>query len=513
MNEDARWLQTVTFDSGAPAYTYDLDGNQHELDAIAADFNEALINNSSSTQTVEGNGGVLLVSGVIAANSGDVVVNSAMKVGSGSSNSARWVDVEGSHDVYFNGEWTGSVSGSMYNSGRGRFFMDHTAGTAYMGDIGTEYKGTFVIDTDMDGALRLTHDNALGYAGSDNNPAIQVWGGETYNGTVELSGGISTGRQLVFLNGRTGAVADDPHFRNVDGDNTFNVGGDWNTGLSSLYSGADPTHPGNINLKSDSGKFTITGGPVYNTQAGDPSAWKLVLAGDGDGEIQSQVTYYQDNPGFDLVKKGGGTWTLSNANNDYTGTTTVMDGTLVVNGSHTGGGAYTIEAGGTLGGSGTTDAPIDLLGAIAPGTSPGTLTVGALTINDGSSLNFELDPSDNMVGDDVNDLIDVTGELDLSAATASMVTLNLEDVGGGDFSGVGTWTLITYDSVNEGSFNAGDTVIAGLGSGLTGQVVLDTDNNAVLLVTAEVPEPSGLLLGCISALVMLSVRSRQQQLL
>jgi fibronectin-binding autotransporter adhesin len=115
-------------------------------------------------------------------------------------------------------------------------------------------------------------------------------------------------------------------------------------------------------------------------------------------------------------KIGTGTQTLS-GNTSYFGTTTVSGGTLLVNGT-TGFVDHNVATGGTLGGTGTINAPINVAvgGTLAPGTTtPGTLhaagtvdlsgtlstklqansasvldaTVG-LNINTGTVANFEL---------------------------------------------------------------------------------------------------------------------------
>src|SRR5262249_12985825 len=81
----------------------------------------------------------------------------------------------------------------------------------------------------------------------------------------------------------------------------------------------------------------------------------------------------------------------------------VSGGTLRVNNSHIGGGNYTVNTGGTLGGTGTitpaAGASITVAsgGSIAPGASIGTLTIDdsnatapALTLSSGATLSFEL---------------------------------------------------------------------------------------------------------------------------
>ena len=93
--------------------------------------------------------------------------------------------------------------------------------------------------------------------------------------------------------------------------------------------------------------------------------------------------------GGSLAKIGTGTLTLSGAN-IYTGGTTVSGGTLEVNGSILG--AATVNDGATLAGTGSVGGlvTVESGGTISPGNSPGTLTVGALTLNSGSIAKFEL---------------------------------------------------------------------------------------------------------------------------
>lgn len=93
--------------------------------------------------------------------------------------------------------------------------------------------------------------------------------------------------------------------------------------------------------------------------------------------------------GGKLTKVGTGTLTLSGTNT-YTGLTTVNAGMVIVNGSNVGGAV--VNSGGTLGGSGTIagNVTVNSGGVFAPGASPGTITIGSLTMNGSTTLQMEL---------------------------------------------------------------------------------------------------------------------------
>src|SRR6185295_15010736 len=103
-----------------------------------------------------------------------------------------------------------------------------------------------------------------------------------------------------------------------------------------------------------------------------------------------------------------------------------------VNGAHTGGGAYTINSGGALGGSGSTASSVSVLsgGILAPGNSIGTVTTGPLSIDTGV-LNYEFAAPSS------SDLTSVIGALTF----ANISSLNITDLGG---LAVGTYNLFTY---------------------------------------------------------------------
>ena len=90
-----------------------------------------------------------------------------------------------------------------------------------------------------------------------------------------------------------------------------------------------------------------------------------------------------------LVKEGEGLLTLT-GQNTYTGQTQVNGGALSVNGSISS--QVTVGVNGTLQGVGRINAPVTVAGRLAPGNSPGTLTVaGPVTLLSTSTTEFDID--------------------------------------------------------------------------------------------------------------------------
>ena len=173
-----------------------------------------------------------------------------------------------------------------------------------------------------------------------------------------------------------------------------------------------------------------------------------------------------------LIKMGSGTLTLGGVNT-YTGSTILNAGGLKVNGSLAAGSAVLVNSGATLSGTGNLQGAVTIAGGgnFAPGNSPGTITVGSLTLNSTSQLNYELATA-GVVGGGVNDLTIVNGALVLDG------TLNVTDAGG--FSS-GTYELMTYSgSLTNNTLNIG-TVPAGF---LASQLAIQTGSGLVDLIVS-----------------------------
>ncbi|HSW24421.1 MAG TPA: autotransporter-associated beta strand repeat-containing protein, partial [Burkholderiaceae bacterium] len=150
-----------------------------------------------------------------------------------------------------------------------------------------------------------------------------------------------------------------------------------------------------------------------------------------------------------LTKIGAGTLTVT-GNNTYTGATTIGGGTLQVNGSLASA-ATTVQNGATLGGTGRIAGSVTVQdgGHIAPGASPGTLTIGGdLSLSAGSLLEYEFGQA-NVPGGPLNDLMVVGGNLLLDG------TLNVTQSAGGTF-GPGVYRVINYSgALNNQGLNLG----------------------------------------------------------
>lgn len=146
------------------------------------------------------------------------------------------------------------------------------------------------------------------------------------------------------------------------------------------------------------------------------------------------------------------------------------------------GGGVDIGSGTRLSGVGTIAGAVHVFsgGSIAPGNSIGTLTTGALTVERGSSLFFELGASG------VSDKIVSTGTF----GTTGSGTILL-DFGGTGVSG-GIYTLLSFVGLDS-SFTVGDTSpfsITGLAAGLVASMDLSATDLKLVIAGTAIPEPS-----------------------
>ena len=140
-----------------------------------------------------------------------------------------------------------------------------------------------------------------------------------------------------------------------------------------------------------------------------------------------------------IAQTGAGNTGFTGDGSTFNGATSVTGGTLSVNGT-LGSTTSTVSVsnGGTLGGSGTIGGSVTIAdGILAPGNSPGTLTIqGDLTLSSASMLDYQFGQA-GVAGGSMNDLVNVGGNLTLAG------TLNVSETAGGTY-GAGVYHLFNY---------------------------------------------------------------------
>ena len=246
------------------------------------------------------------------------------------------------------------------------------------------------------------------------------------------------------------------------------------------------------------GSGNVTGITITSAGTGYTTA-TVTLVGGGGATIGSVTPSFAANTSGGLTKTGTGVLTLTGSNT-YTGTTDVTAGTLIVGVSGTGSlaGAVTVATSGTLGGSGTINGAVTLNGTLAPGNSPGTLTINnSLTMGDNAVTIMELAGTAANLYDHVN----VSGTLTLDGTIRVTLTGGFNPAFGDTFTLFSGWTGSIVDNGFVFDFS---------GAPLTGGMNWDTSNFLTTGAISAVPEPSTWLLLGLGALA-LSWRARSRR--
>ncbi len=197
-----------------------------------------------------------------------------------------------------------------------------------------------------------------------------------------------------------------------------------------------------------------------------------------------------------ITQIGSGTTTLSGANT-YTGTTTVSGGTLLVNKTHNAGvGAYTVDAGGKLGGTGTinTTGAVTIDGQITGGDFG---TVGTLSIaGAGSRVLAGTYLFDVNYATLTGDVLSITGATSVNI-TAGTFTLGTITAGSIPTAGSNYRIKLFESNVAVAGASAGQSNLTNVSGLAPGQSIVTWDGGKSYYLVPEPASAALLSLGCL----------------
>ncbi|WP_043879055.1 S8 family serine peptidase [Azorhizobium caulinodans] len=308
-------------------------------------------------------------------------------------------------------------------------------GTLQIGNGGTT--GSITGNVLDNGTLAFNRSDALTYGGVVSGAGNLVKAGAgtlTLTGANTYTGGttISSGTLQIGNGGTTGAIvgnvanSDTLAFKRSD---TLTFGGavsgtgrlvQAGTGTTILtgtntYTGGTTISSGTLQIGNGGTTGSIVGNVVDNGTLAFNRSDSFIFSGAISGT-------------GNLVKDGAGTLSLT-GNNSYTGLTAVIGGQLSVNGAFAS--QLAIGSSGTLRGTGTLNGPLVVAGRLAPGNSPGTLTVaGPVTFASGSTFQTDIDGTGTGTGAGNYSRLVTTGSSGTVTVTGGTITPTLRGITG-----------------------------------------------------------------------------------
>lgn len=452
--------------------------------------------------------------------SGDLTLNTLAIGPTSTSQGANSLDLGGNQLTLaaFAGGSQGGTPGSVLTVTNGFFTAPDGVEQLYIHNFGGFPTTTYDVAIGRTGSADLTYDvivtalSSIAFTSGTDSAYI----GDMYlqgTNSVTLSGaGRKTGGDLFIRDGVTLGQASGVSEQLADG------------GVVDLATGAT------WNFVTGAGTETIkglTGTGTLNIANGTSSAKVLIVDTDGplndspaDYTFAGLIASTASSAAARIEKTGAGVWTLT-GDNTYDLQTVVSGGTLEVEGSHdnpTSGRGYTIQNGGTLGGSGSIsltdgDVTVEAGGGLAPGSSPGTLTLdlgtGSLDLagvagGGAGTLIWELGNAGNPAS---NDLILLnSGFLDIGIDLLRFTDFNF--VPGAGFGAGGEYTLVATGNSVIGSLDPVLANLQGQVGGLDATLGFSLDGTDLILTV--VPEPSLLLLVAVGLGVLMVVLRRSR---
>lgn len=354
-----------------------------------------------------------------------------------------------------NGGTTGLISGNVTNNGA--MIVNLSSSATYAGVISGN--GTF--EKAGSNTLSLTGTNTFSGGTTISAGTLRIGNGGT---TGSITGNIVNNSILSF--NRSNSFT----FSNlISGTGSVDKSGAGTVTLTAAntYTGGTSVSQGTLRLGANdrlasTGSLFIFGGATFDLAGFSQTVG--AFSGPGTAAIGAGSLTIGDNldrtfqgtltGSGSFIKQGTGSFTMTGNNSAYTGTTTVNNGLLAVNGDLSNS-AMTVNASGTLGGTGTVG-QTTVNGTIAPGNSIGTLNVnGPYVQNAGSFYNVEV----NAAGQ--SDLINVTGTATINGGTVRVIA------GMGAYNPTTVYTILTSSGVRTGTYDAVTSNFAFLDPSLT----------------------------------------------
>lgn len=487
--------------AGASGNTYNGQIQIGEGTIVAGTASSLGVNNSTTARGIDLGLNITDVSqgnNVAVFASNGVTISNSFYVAPNTSSALRTIGLSGSGSATFNNEFymdgtltvdaganasdLVTMSGNILNTGG---ISKTNAGILVLSGSGSTFSGGVTLGS---GTLRVGANSALGTGtfainggtfASSSSAARTITNNTTMGGNVIL--GDATGTGALTLSNvnlaqatRTFTVGNNTTIAGVISNGGVTAAGLTKGGAGTLTLSGNNTYSGNTtinqgvlsvaaagNLGSATGNGAITlGGGTLATTAGMTLGSRGITVSSSSainvttGGLTNTAGLYGSSA---LSKTGAGTLSLTNTAGDYSGTITVSEGALVANTTLTSA-DVSVGNNAVLGGAGTLDAvTIQSGGRIAPGNSPGNLSVGSLTFDGGSGYNWELDNVAGTAGTNW-DLITVgggTGTVTFNNTSGNKLTVYITGAGT-DFSNTGSysWQIINAGTLSGFSADA-----------------------------------------------------------
>ena len=312
----------------------------------------------------------------------------------------------GVDDVY---GW-GLVNAAKAVLGYGQFVTTTTLDTkGYSSTFSNDISGTGGLIKAGAGTLTLIGTNTYSGGTTIAGGTLQIGNGGT---TGSITGNVLDNGTLAF--NRSDALT---YGGAVSGTGSLVQAGTGTTILTgtNTYTGGTTISSGTLQIGNGGTTGSIVGNVVDNGTLAFNRSDSFIFSGAISGT-------------GNLVKDGAGTLSLT-GNNSYTGLTAVIGGQLSVNGAFAS--QLAIGSSGTLRGTGTLNGPLVVAGRLAPGNSPGTLTVaGPVTFASGSTFQTDIDGTGTGTGAGNYSRLVTTGSSGTVTVSGGTITPTLRGITG-----------------------------------------------------------------------------------